>query len=56
LFVPTLSSKKDLAQNGYMKDAAFVNYLKYLLYWKKPEYAKFIVYAVLDVVLLVRRC
>ncbi|XP_035777898.1 mediator of RNA polymerase II transcription subunit 31-like isoform X2 [Anopheles albimanus] len=31
-----------LAQRGYFKDAAFVNYLKYLLYWKEPEYAKYI--------------
>uniref|UniRef100_A0A182Y4R2 Mediator of RNA polymerase II transcription subunit 31 n=2 Tax=Anopheles stephensi TaxID=30069 RepID=A0A182Y4R2_ANOST len=31
-----------LAQRGYFKDAAFVNYLKYLLYWKEPEYAKYL--------------
>ena len=31
-----------LAQRGYFKEQAFVNYLKYLLYWKKPEYAKFL--------------
>ncbi|XP_012273958.1 mediator of RNA polymerase II transcription subunit 31 isoform X2 [Orussus abietinus] len=29
-----------LAQRGYFKDSAFINYLKYLLYWKEPEYAK----------------
>jgi hypothetical protein len=34
----------DLAQNRYFDDEAFVGYLKYLLYWKRPEYAKFIVY------------
>jgi hypothetical protein len=34
----------DLAQNRYFDDEAFVGYLKYLLYWKQPEYAKFIVY------------
>lgn len=33
-----------LAQNRYFDDEAFVGYLKYLLYWKRPEYAKFIVY------------
>uniref|UniRef100_A0A8D8YB25 Mediator of RNA polymerase II transcription subunit 31 n=1 Tax=Cacopsylla melanoneura TaxID=428564 RepID=A0A8D8YB25_9HEMI len=33
-----------LAQRGYLKDEAFVNYLKYLLYWKEPQYAKFIKY------------
>jgi mediator of RNA polymerase II transcription subunit 31 len=31
-----------LAQRDYFKDPAFVNYLKYLLYWKQPEYAKFL--------------
>lgn len=31
-----------LAQRGYFKEQSFVNYLKYLLYWKKPEYAKFL--------------
>ncbi|EFP12464.1 CRE-MDT-31 protein [Caenorhabditis remanei] len=29
-----------LAQRGYFKEEYFVNYLKYLLYWKKPEYAR----------------
>ncbi|KAK9746710.1 SOH1 [Popillia japonica] len=29
-----------LAQRGYFKDSTFINYLKYLLYWKEPEYAK----------------
>ena len=33
-----------LAQQLYFEDEAFVEYLKYLQYWKKPEYAKFIVY------------
>ncbi|KAL0115689.1 hypothetical protein PUN28_010906 [Cardiocondyla obscurior] len=28
-----------LAQRGYFKDTTFINYLKYLLYWKEPEYA-----------------
>lgn len=31
-----------LAQRGYFKDQSFINYLKYLLYWKEPDYAKFI--------------
>lgn len=31
-----------LAQRGFLKEQSFVNYLKYLLYWKKPEYAKFL--------------
>lgn len=42
----------DLAQRGFMRDPAFVNYLDYLQYWKRPEYAKFVVYpdslAILD--------
>ncbi|KAL5724061.1 Mediator of RNA polymerase II transcription subunit 31 [Ranunculus cassubicifolius] len=33
-----------LAQNRYFEDDAFIGYLKYLLYWKKPEYIKFIMY------------
>eukprot|EP00897_Mesotaenium_endlicherianum_P008267 jgi/Mesen1/7469/ME000039S06686 len=30
--------------NRYFDDPAFVNYLKYLQYWRKPEYANFIMY------------
>ncbi|RWS12896.1 mediator of RNA polymerase II transcription subunit 31-A-like protein, partial [Dinothrombium tinctorium] len=33
-----------LAQRGVLKDRCFVNYLAYLQYWKKPEYAKFLKY------------
>ncbi|MCO5591933.1 hypothetical protein L7F22_045926 [Adiantum nelumboides] len=33
-----------LAQNRYFEDDSFVGYLKYLEYWRRPEYAKFIVY------------
>ncbi|KAG9292081.1 hypothetical protein G9A89_017981 [Geosiphon pyriformis] len=33
-----------LAQKGFLDNPAFVNYLKYLQYWKRPEYAKFIIY------------
>ncbi|CAI2321890.1 unnamed protein product [Caenorhabditis sp. 36 PRJEB53466] len=29
-----------LAQRGYFKEEYFVNYLKYLLYWKEPQYAR----------------
>nr|CAH7728733.1 unnamed protein product [Callosobruchus chinensis] len=35
---------KVLAQRGYFKDSTFINYLKYLLYWKEPDYAKFLKY------------
>ena len=30
----------DLAQNDYLKRRDFVNYLNYLQYWKRPEYAQ----------------
>lgn len=33
-----------LAQRGFFKDAAFINYLKYLLYWKEPQYARYLKY------------
>ncbi|PRW33303.1 mediator of RNA polymerase II transcription subunit 31 [Chlorella sorokiniana] len=33
-----------LAQNRYFEDEAFLEYLKYLLYWRQPQYARFIVY------------
>ncbi|XP_078446325.1 SOH1 family protein [Wolffia australiana] len=33
-----------LAQNRYFEDEAFIGYLKYLQYWQKPEYVKFIMY------------
>lgn len=33
-----------LAQRGFFKDKSFCNYLSYLQYWSRPEYAKFIKY------------
>jgi mediator of RNA polymerase II transcription subunit 31 len=33
-----------LAQRGYFTNQKFLNYLKYLMYWKEPEYCKYIVY------------
>jgi len=33
-----------LAQQGILYQPAFVNYLKYLLYWKEKDYARFILY------------
>lgn len=33
-----------LAQNRYFEDEAFIAYLKYLQYWQRPEYMKFIMY------------
>ena len=33
-----------LAQKNYFGDPAFINYLKYLLYWCEPQYAKFVRY------------
>ncbi|CAN0333373.1 unnamed protein product, partial [Laminaria digitata] len=32
----------DLAQSGYLDDSAFLRFLEYLQYFKRPEYAKFI--------------
>ncbi|KAI8852267.1 SOH1-domain-containing protein [Chytridium lagenaria] len=46
-FVQCLANPKYLqflAQNRYFDDEAFLNYLKYLSYWREPQYAKFIVY------------
>ncbi|KAF6006459.1 hypothetical protein HII13_005136 [Brettanomyces bruxellensis] len=33
-----------LAQTGHLEDPRFLNYLKYLEYWRQPEYAKQLVY------------
>ncbi|KMZ74871.1 Mediator of RNA polymerase II transcription subunit 31 [Zostera marina] len=33
-----------LAQNQYFEDEAFIGYLKYLQYWRKPEYITLIMY------------
>jgi hypothetical protein len=34
--------KKKKERGVFCKEVAFVNYLKYLMYWKRPEYAKFL--------------
>ena len=33
-----------LAQQGIMTQPAFINYLSYLQYWKRKEYARFVMY------------
>jgi len=33
-----------LAQEQYLQDAAFINYLRYLTYWLQPEYARLVRY------------
>lgn len=38
------SYNKVLAQRGFFKDQAFINYIKYLQYWKDPEYVNFLMY------------
>ncbi|KAF9307646.1 hypothetical protein BG003_000420 [Podila horticola] len=46
-FVQCLSNPwylHNLAQQGYFGQDAFVRYLDYLQYFRKPEYAKFIIY------------
>ena len=46
-FVCCLANPKyiaHLAQELYLEDPAFVNYLDYLQYWRRAEYAAFVVY------------
>lgn len=46
-FVQNLSNPKYLnylAQNGYLQQDSFINFLKYLLYWKDPKYTKLLVF------------
>ena len=31
---------KYLSRKGYLRDQAFLNYLRYLRYWKQPEFSK----------------
>jgi len=31
---------KYLSRKGYLRDEAFLNYLRYLEYWRKPEFFK----------------
>lgn len=39
-------SQIDLAQNRYFEDEAFIGYLKYLKYWQRPEYIKYIMWVI----------
>ncbi|KAH8080842.1 mediator of RNA polymerase II transcription subunit 31 [Filobasidium floriforme] len=34
----------ELASKGYLDDPKFINYLDYLSYWRRPDYAQFINY------------
>lgn len=34
----------ELASKGYLDDPKFINYLDYLSYWRRPDYAQFIKY------------
>ncbi|KAF3614360.1 Mediator of RNA polymerase II transcription subunit 31 [Capsicum annuum] len=43
-FEAIVAREQDLAQNRYFEDEAFIGYLKYLQYWQRPEYIKFIMY------------
>jgi mediator of RNA polymerase II transcription subunit 31 len=46
-FVQNLANMKYLnflAQKRYFDDPAFMNFLKYLTYWKKPEYARHLLF------------
>lgn len=33
-----------LAQRGFFRNQSLINYLKYLMYWKEPDYVKYITY------------
>ena len=47
-FVQSLANPfylQSLAQQGILNQPAFVNFLKYLLYWKEKDYARFLLYA-----------
>ena len=39
---PSSRHAAGLSQNRYLEDPAFLNYLKYLEYWRQPQYAKYI--------------
>mmetsp|Transcript_34104 Transcript_34104/g.54589 ORF Transcript_34104/g.54589 Transcript_34104/m.54589 type:complete len:140 (+) Transcript_34104:215-634(+) len=46
-FIQCLSNPRylnHLAQQLVLEDEAFISYLEYLQYWKRPEYAKFVLY------------
>eukprot|EP01100_Stratorugosa_tubuloviscum_P008946 TRINITY_DN3747_c3_g1_i1.p1 TRINITY_DN3747_c3_g1~~TRINITY_DN3747_c3_g1_i1.p1 ORF type:complete len:104 (-),score=32.76 TRINITY_DN3747_c3_g1_i1:78-389(-) len=46
-FVQSLSNPlylNYLAEEGYFDKIEFLNYLDYLLYWKQPQYAKYLIY------------
>ena len=46
-FVQNLSNPKylnHLAQSGYFEQEGFINFLKYLRYWKNPEYIKHLIF------------
>lgn len=46
-FVQSLANPfylQSLAQQGILNQPTFVNYLKYLLYWKEKDYARFLLY------------
>ena len=37
-----------LAQQNVLSKPSFINYLKYLMYWKEKEYARFVVFVFLS--------
>jgi mediator of RNA polymerase II transcription subunit 31 len=46
-FVSALANPRyvhHLAKEGFLRDSRFVAFLRYLSYWERPEYAKFILY------------
>lgn len=46
-FVQNLSNPKylnHLAQNGYLRQKEFIEFLKYLRYWKEPQYLQHLLF------------
>ena len=46
-FVQNLANPKylnHLAQNGYFEQESFIAFLKYLRYWKEPEYIVYLIF------------
>jgi len=41
---PSPSPRPGLAQNRFLDDPAFLAYLDHLAYWRRPEYARFLLY------------
>lgn len=55
-FVEFLANPKyimHLCNEGYFKDQAFLNYITYLQYWRKPEYIPHIKYVLVSFIVII---